>query len=523
MPQNQIRLEYPIRYLIPTTGTFFAANVSNDKLHCFGNIDYSEPSYRQVFLCMIPFSDILFGYFIQCDSIFSSRSVTINVEGSVEFIKVNKLPTETVIRSLSISNNNKQSLLNIDDVEKKTISMSKLENISGLRWQQISPTSTSQDVVHIAAEPLYLCARSNDWTRHLSTFRMDFRPVYERLNDKFNCTMKTVIHLFVVVLSSSAPLLPYIASIFVSILTYYFVMNKFILYLVFSFVVILFTPFMFLKDNQRMAKLYIKYFFDRKQAQETKNVIRERLPLFQSIYFSSLLVFIGSLSTFCISYMLNIDREIRNAIIKFLISIASSWFTFFFCRSFDRFFRKWSWIILSISLVQHLDKHLNPMSKDEAIVAILLITFLVHKFTFSILTFLFTVFRIHDVVRYIAIQIKLLHGNGRSESTTLMMNKTELTSITSSASVMVPRDDSKTYERGGTSASTSYHDGTVVDPTTLEMDDVNITTENRGRTCNIVIKMSLNIEDITKEKVIDDTSTMEIVERVKEVLWSKLS
>lgn len=72
-------------------------------------------------------------------------------------------------------------------------------------------------------------------------------------------------------------------------------------------------------------------------------IIRQRTPLFQALFFSSALMCIGTASSYAVYYYFGsvVDREIRNALLKLTISMAVSWFTFFLCRSFERFCRDW--------------------------------------------------------------------------------------------------------------------------------------------------------------------------------------
>ena len=117
------------------------------------------------------------------------------------------------------------------------------------------------------------------------------------------------------------------------------------------------------------AKHYLRYFFTRVQAEETRLVIRERLPVFQAIYFSSALLILGSAGSYLIYSYFGIDREIRNVLVKITLAVGSSWFVFFVCRSFERFFRDWVWLVMSVGLAQVMDGHLNPMCKDEMVVS----------------------------------------------------------------------------------------------------------------------------------------------------------
>ena len=144
--------------------------------------------------------------------------------------------------------------------------------------------------------------------------------------------------------------------------------------LAFSSSIICLTPLMLTRNNRQLSRLYISYFFTRKQAQETRIAIRERKPLFQALFFSSVLVCLGSSFSYIIFWYLNIDREFRNMLVKATLGLASSWFIFFFCRSFERFIRDWIWLIMSVGLAQLLDVHLNPMCRDEIVVTTMLIT-----------------------------------------------------------------------------------------------------------------------------------------------------
>ena len=146
--------------------------------------------------------------------------------------------------------------------------------------------------------------------------------------------------------------------------------------LAFSCSVICFTPLMLTQKNRQLSRLYISYFFTRKQANETRVAVRERKPLFQALFFSSVVVCIGSFFSYLIFWYLNVDREIRNILVKLTLGLAASWFIFFLCRSFERFVRDWIWIVMSVGLAQVLDTHLNPMCRDEILVTTMIITYI---------------------------------------------------------------------------------------------------------------------------------------------------
>jgi len=146
--------------------------------------------------------------------------------------------------------------------------------------------------------------------------------------------------------------------------------------LAFSCTIICFTPLMLTQKNRQLSRLYISYFFTRKQANETRVAVRERKPLFQALFFSSVVICIGSSFSYLIFWYLNVDREIRNVLLKLTLGLAASWFIFFLCRSFERFVRDWIWIVMSVGLAQVLDSHLNPMCRDEILVTIMIITYI---------------------------------------------------------------------------------------------------------------------------------------------------
>ena len=55
-----------------------------------------------------------------------------------------------------------------------------------------------------------------------------------------------------------------------------------------------------------------------------------------------------------------IDREFRNTLYKCTMAMSAAWLIFFLCRTFERFFRKWSWVLMTLVLTQLLDLHLKP-------------------------------------------------------------------------------------------------------------------------------------------------------------------
>ena len=89
---------YSINILSPVsseTSNQFIGTAERDSLVCFGNDATRTPSYLDTLGCM------LFLPFMNCESIWGSRTVVIDVNGSVEFYRVNGLPVEEESSSLN--------------------------------------------------------------------------------------------------------------------------------------------------------------------------------------------------------------------------------------------------------------------------------------------------------------------------------------------------------------------------------------------------------------------------------------
>lgn len=361
---------YPLEHMHPVIGSYFAGNVSSDTLTCFGNNDVEECSYMHTFICMVPGLRSVAQNLVRCDSLWGSRSVVVEVQGSVEFLRVGKLPEEN------------NEFRGAQSISSTNILSSTL--LTATRWLEIQSVGRSyvwkKEIKHIPSEPFYLCARSNHWQRGESSMRIEFRPSYFRENDYNWVIKKTLVHISLVVAVSSMWLLPYIAAMVTSVMVYIHGFDYYLIFLVFSGSVVCLTPFMFTKRNRHLAKLYLRYFFQRKQAREVRQLMRERRPLFQALYFSCVFMSVGSLAGFCIYSYLGIDRDFRNTIYKLTLAASAAWLAFFLCRTFEKFFRRWSWVPMTYALTLLLELHLNPMSKEEAVVAVIVITFGVEWF-----------------------------------------------------------------------------------------------------------------------------------------------
>ena len=119
---------------------------------------------------------------------------------------------------------------------------------------------------------------------------------------------------------------------------------------IFSSFIVCFAPLYVTRSNRQLARLYLSYFYPQGQAIEAKNLIREKMPFFQAIFFSSLLFFVGSIVSYlCFKYV-GLGRESRNKVLLLLLCVSTVWFVFFLVRSFQRFVRAWLWVFLSVLL-----------------------------------------------------------------------------------------------------------------------------------------------------------------------------
>lgn len=349
LKRRKIRFNYPVELSSPALAREFHFNVTRDKLTCFGNNDYRNPTIRDTVLCMLPFT--IAG--VSCNSIWGSRSVLIDVQGSAEILRVVQLPPES--------------------------SFGEYTPVSATRWMEVTSLSSTADeprreLKQTSAEPIYLCARANHWDEDIARLSVEFRPAFNRESDKIYCSQKTLMHVAIVFSMSSLWLVPYVAALMIAVLAYLYGMKIFFTLLGCSVLVVCLTPLMLTKNNRDRAKLYIRYFFTRIQAEETKQIIRQRLQLFQALFFSSILICAGCTVAYALHGYLGIAREWRNFIIRVTLCLGVSWLAFFLCRAYERFFRDWAWIGLSVALGKLLDPHLNPLCRDKMVVIIMILS-----------------------------------------------------------------------------------------------------------------------------------------------------
>ena len=91
------------------------------------------------------------------------------------------------------------------------------------RWLELVSSDTKESLnesIKIAAEPIYICARSSNWDGSPSPFTVSFQPQFLRSNDRKQCIMKIAIHFIFIILSTSIWLLPYLVAAICAVLTY---------------------------------------------------------------------------------------------------------------------------------------------------------------------------------------------------------------------------------------------------------------------------------------------------------------
>ena len=384
-----MNLVYPVTILAPE-GSFYPGEkhrhiyrgiASKNELTCFGHNDLPEPTYIETLGCLMFFP------FLDCSSVWGSRTVFVSGNGSIEFLRVphlaiasQNLQSSTITSALSSSSPSLTPSFitntNIDTRFSSPATTAISLSLNATRWFQLHHSSKKQEIIQIPAEPFGLCARSNSWQpRSGSThFNVEFNPTYIREKDRINCLTKILIHAALTVAASSVWLLPYLLSVLVGTISYTNGLKYYLMILISCIGVVMLTPLMFTRKNRHLARLYFNYFFTRIQAEETRLVIKQRLPLFQAVFFSSLLTCVGSTCAYLIYAYCGVEREWRNILLKATIAISASWLVFYIARAFERFFKDWIWLAMSVALAMILDPHLNPHIRVEVVFSAMIIS-----------------------------------------------------------------------------------------------------------------------------------------------------
>ena len=231
----KLLIKYPVKLLPPVTGSSFSGIVNKDILHCFGNQEYHSTTFLEGFYCIGGFSRIFELY--SCHSLWGKRSVSISVEGSIEFFKLNQLPRESnqflnVTHWLYLNSNNNQN--------NSIVSMIK----------------------HVEADSLYLCARCNDWKENsIAKFSLKFRPAYTRHRVRIICMKKMIFGALYLIGLSISWLSPLLKATWAAIYVFTNGLQVFILLVTISIVTVLFTPFILTKKNRRYVRSAYQLFF----------------------------------------------------------------------------------------------------------------------------------------------------------------------------------------------------------------------------------------------------------------------
>jgi len=444
------RLSYPVRLLSPVTSKVFKVSLMKDNLQCFGNIDYPEPTYLQTFGCLVGFPGM------NCNVIWGSRSVYINtVNGSAEFFRVDTIPQEIQAPWFTATGPNGTGLLysNIlatrwyqDDatITKPHMSLRAINSHRNIRHVVDGHAHTgfvdmldseahaytgvgagigagigagsdsgqdevysSTTVIHIAAEPIYLCGRATTWQPTTpstlistnaeqstnSVVNVHFRSSYTREADKTATLKKLLLHAILIIALSSRFIVPYALTlvIFVTLVTTSVAMRIYTVVLCLSCGIVLLTPFMFTKRNKELTHIFIAYFkklpWDKHEKEEIRLMFKDTLPAFQTVYSSALVVCIGSALAYFVYIYCGVTRGHRNTMLQYSVAFALSWCSFCCARYFEDLCRDYLWLGMSAVLYSEvLQGHVNPASRNEVIVCLLVLSYLV-KYLFNGLLF----------------------------------------------------------------------------------------------------------------------------------------
>lgn len=339
----ECHITYPTSLLQPVTGSYFSGNVSGEQLTCFGNRDYLTASYLETLLCL----SRTYG---QCHSIWGSRSIVYETDGSIEVYRVHKLPVE---------------------------SMSREQRLNASQWIQLSAPDTdghtdshdriATEAQQAPAEPIFFCARCNDWrVNRTASLKAQFRPAYIRSRDVYMCERHM---LFLVASTAALVVIPAFIKALVVITSAYIGFNyglqRFIMIYILSVLCSVSIPFARDRRNRQALGHYVKavlwkgqvliiiqYCFycmcvsydrlvplyytivilfsviihttycplPKPQEQDVREVLRHSFLLLDVVFFASLVIAVGSVGTYGLFFYDWVVRENRNFIIKVLPS-----------------------------------------------------------------------------------------------------------------------------------------------------------------------------------------------------------
>ena len=400
-------LHYPVQLLSPVTAKSFKVELRKNDLRCFGNIDIIEPTYKATFGCLMMIPGM------NCYSIWGTRSISINTwNGSVEFFRVNSIPRESVSHStwneVSVIHasrwyqddagfNNKVSSPILATSSTAAGNKHKSRERESRESQEafindderMFQTSSYPDMnransktLHVPAEPLYLCGRSSNWqaaagtglttSTSSSVVSVEFRHTYIRESDRRQTLKKLLLHTLFLLMFSSRFLLPYVltCSVLLAVGTSTYGTRISTAVLPVSGCIALLTPFMFTKHNRTTAKLYVSYFLKRPWArherEDIRSIIRDSFPVFQTLYFSSILAISGTAVGYFLYVYGDVSRDSRNRCVQGSIALSLAWSVFSVGRYLEVQCKEHFWLGMSVVLYRYLlYSHINPATRTE--------------------------------------------------------------------------------------------------------------------------------------------------------------
>lgn len=284
LAEVKLLVKYPIKLLPPVTGSSFFGNFTNsesDNYYCFGNQDYHPTTYLESLYCLLSLNK-LYPSLYSCYSIWGSRSVSITVQGSMEFIQLQQLPRENNLQLL-----NGTYWLYLNSLDSYYYSHHELDSPVPTAASEVGPTlsvneekpthysphfyynntllrHSVHEIKHVDAVPIYLCGRCNNWQKESTTltkFSLKLRPAFIRARSRAICLRKLIfgaLYLFGLSISWLSPLLK---AGWAAFFAFSNGLHVFILLVTISIVTLLFTPFILTKKNRSYVRHAYQLFF----------------------------------------------------------------------------------------------------------------------------------------------------------------------------------------------------------------------------------------------------------------------
>ncbi len=340
-------------------GEWYHGSLSSNSITCFQTTTIVNSSVWSLMMCLIPPLYYFTGH-EQCHALWGSSSIVVNTGGNIELVKVNIPPDEQ----------SREDLVFIE-VEKLV---------------DLEP-SVVKKILQIPSEPVMLCARSTDLFGRNSSFDISFRETFLRDRDQLLYQEEVIFHFLALLISSSSWCFPYFAALSVASFVYANGIQVTISLLCFSGLIICLAPVMFTAKNRHLIYLYLSYFFGPLQHSESRYIAKERKSIFHALFLSSVLMIFGSILCYVFYHYFGIHRELRNTLLKMVITVSISWFSFFLGRCFDASASGLSWALLTLNIARRSNILFNPSCHISCCVVIggfsYLVSMLARKFIHS--------------------------------------------------------------------------------------------------------------------------------------------